>query len=133
MHDEPSPLPPGFQVVCLCAAWCGVCRDWRPLLEDAARTHPAMQFAWVDVEDEDETMGDVDIETFPTLLIARGRTVHFFGPVAPMARPLARLLATVQAQAQPPSPPPAQATALLQRLEHDGVLARCRMPPHMAG
>jgi thioredoxin 1 len=85
-------------VICLCAGWCGVCRDWQPAFEQQARAHPDVRFAWVDVEDEAEAMGDTDIETFPTLLVARGREVLFLGPVAPAGAQLARLLASLRAQ-----------------------------------
>ena len=40
-------------------------------------------------------MGDVDIETFPTLLIAHGGRPLFFGPVQPSAAQLSRLLASL--------------------------------------
>ncbi len=88
-------------VVCLCAAWCGVCREWQPLFEEQARAHPALRFAWVDVEDEADTMGDVEVETFPTLLVAVGREPLFLGPIPPSAPQFARLLATFQAQPRP--------------------------------
>jgi thioredoxin 1 len=103
-------------VACLCAAWCGVCRDWLPLFTAQARTHPHMRFSWVDVEDEDDAMGDVDIETFPTLLVARGDTVLFLGPIPPSASQFTRMLATLQAQPQPAPGLPADANALLRRL-----------------
>ena len=110
-------------VACLCAAWCGVCRDWLPLFTAQARAHPAMHFAWVDVEDEDDTMGDVDIETFPTLLVGRGDEVLYLAPIPPMPSQFTRLLARLQAQPQPDPGLPAHAGALLQRLK-DGVLPR---------
>ena len=104
-------------VACLCAAWCGVCREWLPLFTEQARAHPQMHFAWVDVEDEDEAMGDVDIETFPTLLVARGNQVLFLGPIPPSASQFARMLGTLQAQPQPAPGLPGDANALLQRLQ----------------
>jgi thioredoxin 1 len=110
-------------VACLCAAWCGVCRDWLPLFTEQARAHPHMRFAWVDVEDEDDAMGDVDIETFPTLLVARGDQVLFLGPIPPSASQFARMLATLQAQPQPSAALAAHANTLLQRLQ-DEVLPR---------
>ena len=110
-------------VACLCAAWCGVCRDWLPLFSAQARAHPHMRFAWVDVEDEDEAMGDVDIETFPTLLVARGEEVLFLGPIPPLASQFTRMLATLQAQPRPAPALPQGAGALLHRLRHD-VLPR---------
>lgn len=106
----------GWQVACLCADWCGVCRDWLPLFTEQARAHPRMRFSWVDVEDEDDAMGDVDIETFPTLLVARGEQVLFLGPIAPSAAQFARLLATLQAQPRPAPGLVAGADALLRRL-----------------
>ena len=110
-------------VACLCAAWCGVCRDWLPLFTEQARAHPHMHFAWVDVEDEDEAMGDVDIETFPTLLVARGTQVLFLGPIPPSASQFTRLLATLQAQPQRAPGLPLHADALLRRLREQ-VLPR---------
>jgi thioredoxin 1 len=104
-------------VVCLCAAWCGVCREWQPTFAAQARAHPHLRFAWVDVEDEDEAMGDVDIETFPTLLVARGDEVLFLGPIPPSSTQFTRLLATLQAQPRGAPGVAAEANALLQRLK----------------
>ncbi|GAA6143753.1 hypothetical protein NBRC116584_35710 [Hydrogenophaga sp. 5NK40-0174] len=47
---------------------------------------------WVDIEDHDEVLGDLDIETFPTLLMARGDEVVFMGVVTPHATTLERLV-----------------------------------------
>lgn len=94
--EIPLPSQPdatdAWRVICLCAAWCGVCRDWTPVFEQLAATHPQVQFAWVDVEDEADAMGDVDIETFPSLLVAHGPRARFFGPVQPSPAQVARLL-----------------------------------------
>lgn len=110
-------------MVCLCAAWCGVCRDWRPAFEQLARSHPRWRFAWVDVEDEDAAMGEVEVETFPTVLLARGDKALFLGPVAPSAPALAQLANRLQAQAQPPADAAAPMHRLLERLA-GGALAR---------
>lgn len=109
-----TPASP-WHVICLCAAWCGVCREWQPVLRDFARSHPHLQVAWVDVEDEDDAMGDVEVETFPTLLIAHGAQARFLGPIAPSAAQLARLVERLQAEAEP-SRQPAATDALLHRL-----------------
>jgi thioredoxin 1 len=123
MDGTASEDQPTWWVACLCAAWCGVCRDWLPLFTAQARANPHMRFAWVDVEDEDETMGEVDIETFPTLLVARGDQVLYLAPIPPMPSQFTRLLARLQAQpsADPATPP--HANALFQRLKAD-VLPR---------
>ena len=107
---------PTWWVVCLCAAWGGVCNEWSPQFTEQARAHPAMRFAWVDVEDEDETMGDVDIETFPTLLVARGDEVLYLAPIPPFARQFTRLIARLEAQPRPDPGVPRDANALFARL-----------------
>jgi hypothetical protein len=104
-------------VACLCAGWCGVCRDWRPLFEATARSLPAIHFAWIDVEDEADAMEDVEIETFPTVLIARGGQALFLGPIPPTASRLARLVADLLAQPQPSPTLPPEAGPLLSRLK----------------
>jgi thioredoxin 1 len=122
--DSSSGSDPGtWWVACLCAAWCGVCRDWQSSFAAQARAHPHMRFAWVDVEDEDEAMGDVDIETFPTLLVARAERVLFLGPIPPSSTQLTRLLATLQAQPAGAAGVGADADALLARLREQ-VLPR---------
>lgn len=92
---------PGIWVVALCAAWCGVCRDWRPAFMEAAQAHPQWRFAWVDVEDEDEAMGGVDITTFPSVLVARDHDALFFGPIAPARAALERLVGSLESSARP--------------------------------
>ncbi len=79
-------------VVCLCAQWCGLCRDYRSVVAGMAALYPAMRFAWLDVEDQADLVGDVDVETFPTVLIADAQGVQFFGPLPPQPQNLSRLL-----------------------------------------
>jgi thioredoxin 1 len=71
-------------VACLCADWCSSCREYRSLYEALRTRHGAnADFAWIDVEDESDALGDPEIENFPTLLIAAGESVLFFGAVTP--------------------------------------------------
>jgi thioredoxin 1 len=102
-------------VIGLCAQWCGVCRDWRAAFDAAAARHPQDRFVWVDVEDQADAVGDVDIETFPTLLVGQQGLVQFFGTVLPSAELLGRLLDSLDA-ATPGVGASAEAQALLQRL-----------------
>ena len=93
----PAAQPSGWWAVCLCAAWCGTCGIYRPLFDELARAHPNVRFEWVDIEDESDLVDDLDVETFPTLLIADGERALFLGPLLPQAPVLARLLASLQA------------------------------------
>lgn len=90
-----APVASGWWAVCLCAGWCGTCRDYRALFDELARSHPGVRFEWVDIEDESELAGDLDVETFPTLLIADGQRARFLGPLLPQAGVLARLLTSL--------------------------------------
>ena len=117
---------PAWRVICLCAGWCGVCRDWQPLFEQQAQAHPQWHFAWIDIEDEAQAMGDVDVETFPSLLVAHGDEPRFLGPIPPSAPQLARLLASLhEAAAAPAQGLPEGAQGLLRRL-HEQVLSSSR-------
>jgi thioredoxin-like negative regulator of GroEL len=91
-----SPADDAPWVVCLCAEWCGACREYRPLFEQVARAHPSMRFAWVDIEDHADLADDFDVETFPTILVAGAEGTHFLGPMLPHAETLSRMLASLQ-------------------------------------
>jgi thiol-disulfide isomerase/thioredoxin len=87
-RDEPHLL-----VACLCAQWCGTCRDYRATLDAlAAQLGAQARFVWVDTEDDDEALGSIDIQDFPTILIASGDQVRFFGPITPQPQTLTRLV-----------------------------------------
>lgn len=79
-------------VICLCADWCGVCRAYQEVFEQVAAQHPQLRFAWLDVEDQASLVGDLDIETFPTLLVAGAEGARFMGPLTPHLNTLSRLL-----------------------------------------
>ena len=108
--------PGGGWAVCLCAAWCGTCGIYRPLFDELARAHPDVRFEWVDIEDESDIAGDLDVETFPTLLIADGERALFLGPLLPQAPVLARLLASLQAAAPGSAGPGGEAQQVFERV-----------------
>lgn len=103
-------------VVCLCAEWCGLCRDYRAVLTQMAVRYPALRFAWLDVEDQADLVGDVDVETFPTLLLADVQGVRFFGPLTPQANTLSRLLESLQSDSLQIAPHEPSTQQLLQAL-----------------
>lgn len=91
MNASPIAAAP-WVVACLCAQWCGTCRDYRAVFAQAEREFPQARFRWIDIEDEADLVGPIDVEDFPTLLVARGGEVAFFGPLLPHAATLLRLL-----------------------------------------
>ena len=79
-------------MVCLCAAWCDTCTAYKSKFEELASLHPGRYFAWIDIEDQADVVGELDITNFPTLLIQQGDIVSFFGTVQPDVRQADRLL-----------------------------------------
>lgn len=92
MAIEAAPL----LVVCLCAEWCHVCCDYRHSFEQVKLAvqadHPQAQFVWLDIEDEADLLYPLDVDDFPTLLIAVAGTPRFFGPLTPQPHTLERLV-----------------------------------------
>ena len=82
----------GFLVVGLCAAWCGTCAGFARDFDGLAAARRDATFAWVDIEDDADLAGDIDVENFPTIAIyRRGRLVHF-GVSLPQVAIIGRLL-----------------------------------------
>jgi thioredoxin 1 len=81
-------------VACLCAQWCGSCREYEIAFAQLADRHPEYRFVWIDIEDHADVVGDFDVENFPTLLIQRGATVTFFGTMEPEIRLAERIFTT---------------------------------------
>ena len=79
-------------VVCLCAAWCDTCTEFRIAFDRIARQRPDMRFVWLDVEDDSALCGDIDVENFPTLAVYRGRSPVHFGVCLPHETTVGRLL-----------------------------------------
>ncbi len=122
--------PPGLLVACLCAGWCRLCDDYaavlNQVLDELGASGAAVHLRWIDIEDEADLLGELDVETFPTLLLigAAGR-LHFAGPVTPQPEALRRLLRTVldHDPASDPGPAPGatpEALALARRLSAAG-------------
>ena len=106
---------PPLHVICLCAAWCGTCRDYAAVMEMLRAEFPALRFSWVDVEDQADLVDPVDINDFPTVLITRDQQPVFFGILRPQADALRRLIQT-QLDDLPASLTQADAVGLALRL-----------------
>jgi thiol-disulfide isomerase/thioredoxin len=87
-----GPPPREFAVSCLCAEWCGVCREYRPAFLALAERFPQAVFTWLDVEDDAEEVGELDVEDFPTISVKRGDATLFHGAMPPQPEHLARVL-----------------------------------------
>ena len=115
MTSAISPSPPRLLVACLCAQWCGTCRDYRPLFDQLQTEFAAAQFVWIDIEDEADLVDPVEVDNFPTLLVVADGQARFFGTLTPHIDTLRRILQTQLSAERAPSVEP-QAQALAQRV-----------------
>ena len=106
-----------FIVACLCAEWCSSCREYRDTFDQVAQEFADIPFVWVDIEDQAALVDGIDVENFPTVLIASDQGPRFFGPLTPQPDILSKL---VRAQVVDGSP------TRLQDNKLNELLARLR-------
>ncbi|QID17470.1 thioredoxin family protein [Nitrogeniibacter mangrovi] len=90
--DAAAALQHEWLVACLCADWCGTCREYQPGFEAIAERFPEAGFLWVDIETHADWADDVDVENFPTLFVMQGEAIRFFGTMLPYPAHLERAL-----------------------------------------
>jgi thioredoxin 1 len=83
---------PAVLVACLCAEWCNTCTDYRAPFLQLQQEFPQADFVWVDIEDEADLIDPIEVDNFPTLLIASAGEPQFFGTVTPHMDTLRRLV-----------------------------------------
>ena len=78
------------------AAWCGPCRAFAPVFEQAAEKHPDITFGKVNTDEQQELSGAFQIRSIPTLMVFRDRVLIFAQPGALPAAALEQLIAKVR-------------------------------------
>jgi thioredoxin-like negative regulator of GroEL len=121
---------PSIHVACLCAAWCRLCDEYAPVLRqvvaELAAAGVPLRAHWIDIEDQADLLGELDIETFPTLVVFDDQALRFAGPLTPQADTLRRVLRATLQQAEPT----AQAAAAGAAFE--AFVQRLRQQPDIA-
>jgi thioredoxin len=59
------------------APWCGPCRGFAPIYEQAAEAHTDVVFGKINTEQEQELAGAFNIRSIPTLMVFREQVVLF--------------------------------------------------------
>jgi thioredoxin 1 len=79
------------------AEWCGPCRRFGPVFEEAARQHPDVAFGKVDTEAQPELAGAFQIMSIPTLMAFRDQVIVYADAGALPASALEDLIGQVAA------------------------------------
>jgi thioredoxin 1 len=64
------------------AEWCGPCRRFAPIYEEASKRHPDVVFGKIDTEAEPNLAGEFGIRSIPTLMAFREGILLFAQPGA---------------------------------------------------
>ena len=78
------------------AEWCGPCRMFAPIFQDAAKRHPDVVFGKVDTEAEQQLAAAGRITSIPTLMAFKEQVLVFSQPGALSAPQLEEVIAAVK-------------------------------------
>jgi thioredoxin len=79
------------------AEWCGPCRAFAPVFEQASEQHPDLVFGKIDTEEQQALAGSFGIRSIPTLMIFRDGILLFAQPGALPPPALEELIGKVRA------------------------------------
>lgn len=79
---EKTVTAPGITLVDFWADWCGPCKQFGPIYEEASNSNSDITFAKVDTEAEQALAGAAGITSIPTLMAFRDGVLVFAQPGA---------------------------------------------------
>jgi thioredoxin 1 len=93
---EDTVTRPGITLVDWWASWCGPCRMFAPVFENASEQYPDVTFGKIDTEDQQDLSAAAGITSIPTLMAFRDGILVFRQPGALPAAALEQVIKAVQ-------------------------------------
>jgi thioredoxin 1 len=86
----------GITIVDFWAEWCGPCRQFGPIFEEASTRHTNITFGKVNTEVERELANEANITSIPTLMAFRDGILLYNRPGAMNAAGFEELIAAIE-------------------------------------
>jgi thioredoxin 1 len=86
----------GITIVDFWAEWCGPCRQFGPIFEEASARHTNITFGKVNTEVERELANEANITSIPTLMAFRDGILLYNRPGAMNAAGFEELIAAIE-------------------------------------
>jgi thioredoxin 1 len=93
---EKTVTDPGIVLVDWWATWCGPCRSFAPVFEEASKKHEDVTFGKIDTDEQQELAAAAQIQSIPTLMAFRDGVLVFRQAGALPAQQLEKVIEAVR-------------------------------------
>lgn len=107
----------GNLVIVLCAAWCGTCNGFKEVAQSLGEHFTNTLFIWLDVEDDADVVGDIDVMNFPSLAVFREGVAVHYGVSLPHQGVVKRLISALLTNPIQEADVPEEVVELPQRIQ----------------
>ncbi|AFZ82795.1 thioredoxin [Candidatus Kinetoplastidibacterium crithidiae] len=86
----------GIIVVDFWAPWCGPCRNFAPIFEEASKKYKDILFVKINIDNESKLASSLNIRSIPTILIYKNQEIVYSKPGSLSAKQLEEIINTAK-------------------------------------